>query len=125
MELKVKVEKKTRDAYIVSPVGYLNSQTYDRLDEKIATLLELMPKLVVMDMQGLEYLSSAGIRVILKTRDTLNKSDGKLVFMNLKPQIKKVFDIINALPSMKIFTGVDELDDYLDAIQKKVKAGNL
>jgi hypothetical protein len=41
--------------------------------------------------------------------------------MNLQPQIKKVFDIVNALPSMKIFASVDELDDYLDAIQKRVK----
>ena len=125
MELHVTVEKKARDAYIVFPVGFLNSQTYTKLEEKLTPILELLPKLVVMDMNGLEYLSSAGIRVILKTRDSLSKSEGKLVFMNLKPQIKKVFDIVNALPSMNIFTGVDELDDYLDVIQQKVKKGNL
>ena len=44
-------------------------------------------------------------------------------FMNLQPQIKKVFEIINAIPSMKIFTSMEELDEYLDIMQKKIKAG--
>jgi anti-anti-sigma factor len=118
-------KRRPGNAYIVSPIEFLNSQTYETLEDKVATVLDFLPKLVVMDMQGLEYLSSAGVRVILKTRETLRKSSGKLVFMNLQPQIKKVFDIINALPSMKIFTGGHELDEYLDAIQKKVKEGEL
>ena len=39
--------------------------------------------------------------------------------MKLKPQIKKVFEIIDALPSMNVFSGVQELDDYLDAMQQQ------
>ena len=49
----------------------------------------------------------------------LKKNDGKITFMNLQPQIKKVFEIINALPSMRIFSSIQELDDYLDVMQKK------
>jgi hypothetical protein len=43
--------------------------------------------------------------------------------MNLQPQIKKVFDIINAFPSMQIFASIEELDEYLDAMQKKASRG--
>ena len=125
MKLQIEVEQKARGAYIVSPVGFLNSQTYEKLEEQMAAILDYAPSLVVMDLKRLEYLSSAGIRVILKTRDRLNKLKGKLVFMNLQPQIKKVFDIINALPSMKIFASLEELDEYLDSIQKRVKSGDL
>ena len=125
MKLQIDIEQKARDAYIVSPVGFLNSQTSEKLEEQMAAILDYAPTLVVMDLKGLEYLSSAGIRVILKTRDRLSKSKGKLVFMNLQPQIKKVFDIINALPSMKIFASLEELDEYLDSIQKRVKSGDL
>ena len=71
----------------------------------------------------LNYLSSAGIRVILKARDALKKNNGKVTFMNLQPQIKKVFDIINALPSVQIFASIEELDEYLDAMQKKATCG--
>ena len=80
---------------------------------------------MVLDLKDLEYLSSAGVRVILKTREAMKKVNGKLVFMNLQPQIRKVFDIINALPSMQVFKSIEELDEYLDAIQKKVKMGKV
>jgi hypothetical protein len=41
------------------------------------------------------------------------------VFINLQPQIKKVFDILNALPSLKVFASIQELDGYLDAMQTR------
>jgi len=71
-------------------------------------------------MAEVNYLSSAGIRVILKTKKMLAAYNGKLVFMNLQPQIKKVFEIINALPSMRVFKDLNEMDDYLDRMQRKI-----
>ena len=43
------------------------------------------------------------------------------MFMHLQPQIKKVFDILNALPSLQVFASVAELDSYLDAMQKTAR----
>jgi anti-sigma B factor antagonist len=39
---------------------------------------------------------------------------------NLQPQIRKVFEIIMALPSLNVFESVADLDRYLTGIQKKV-----
>lgn len=125
MELAVDVKQKAQGAYAVFPIGSLNSNTYMVLEEKINSVLEKSPTLMVLDLKDLEYLSSAGVRVILKTRNAMKKINGKLVFMNLQPQIRKVFDIINALPSMQVFKSIEELDEYLDAIQKKVKMGKV
>jgi anti-sigma B factor antagonist len=41
--------------------------------------------------------------------------------MNLQPQIQKVFDILKAIPSLKVFVNIQELDRYLDSMQKKVR----
>jgi ABC-type proline/glycine betaine transport system permease subunit len=41
----------------------------------------------------------------------------------LQPQIRKVFEIIQALPSLNIFESVAELDRYLAAMQRKVREG--
>lgn len=125
MTLKVDCEQKAADVFVVRLDGSLNSNTYPTLEDQLAAIVEQKPRIVVMDMQQLEYLSSAGIRVILKSRDAIKKKEGKLVFMHLQPQIRKVFDIINALPSMKVFTSVQELDDYLDAMQKAVISGKI
>ena len=123
MSLSVIVEQKALNAYVIYPVGALNSNTYTVFEDKLNTVLKETPRVLVLDLAGLDYMSSAGIRVILKARDALRKNNGKITFMNLQPQIKKVFDIINALPSMQIFASIEELDEYLDAMQKAVKAG--
>ena len=122
-QLKVTIEQKAKDAYIVYPSGSLNSNTFQIFEERLDAILNESPKLLVFDLDELDYLSSAGIRVILKTRDALKKNNGNITFMNLQPQIKKVFDIISALPSMQIFASIDELDEYLDVMQKRVARG--
>jgi anti-anti-sigma factor len=123
MSLTVTVEQKAKGAYVFYPSGALNSNTFPIFEEKINLILKESPTLLVFDLDELNYLSSAGIRVILKARDALKKNNGKITFMNLQPQIKKVFDIINALPSMQIFKSIEELDEYLDVMQKKVTQG--
>ena len=43
--------------------------------------------------------------------------------MNLQPEYPKDFDIVSALPSMQVFHNNEELDDYLDVMQKKAMSG--
>jgi anti-anti-sigma factor len=122
-QLKVTIEQKERGAYIIHPSGSLNSNTSPIFEKRLDTILNDSPTLLVFDLDELDYLSSAGIRIILKTRDALKKNNGKITFMNLQPQIKKVFDIIGALPFMQIFASIEELDEYLDVMQKRVARG--
>ena len=117
MSLIVTSSQKVQGLYIVSSVGSLDSNTYRIFEEEVNSTLKKSPSIIVFDMEHLEYLSSAGIRVILKARKELKGNDGKVVFMKLQPQIKKVFEIINAIPSMKILSSIEELDEYLDSMQ--------
>jgi len=120
MALLVSAHPKALGAYVVTAAGEINGQTFPILENKMDQLLAEKPTLIVLDMADVSYLSSAGIRVILKTRKALSANAGKLVFMNLQPQIKKVFEIINALPSMRVFKDLKEMDAYLDRMQRKV-----
>jgi anti-anti-sigma regulatory factor len=58
-----------------------------------------------------------GIRVLVKAKKALQTRQAKPVFINLQPPIRKVFDILNAMPSLQVFASVAELDAYLDAMQ--------
>lgn len=120
MSLLVNSRQKALGAYVVTLTGEINGQTYPVLENELDQLLEEGPTVIVLDMAGVNYLSSAGIRVILKTKKVLTAHTGKLVFLNLQPQIKKVFEIINALPNMRVFKDLKEMDDYLDRMQRKV-----
>lgn len=123
MELTITVREKAGNVFVVSPAGSLDTDTYLMFERKISEVLDQSPAMLVLDLKRLDYLSSAGIRSILKTRNQLKSDGGKITFMNLQPQIQKVFDIIQAIPSMRVFSSMVELDAYLDTMQKKVKAG--
>lgn len=86
-------------------------------------ILGSSPTEIVFDMEGVDHISSAGLRVIFKPKKASGKNKGKVILVHLQPAVKKVFDIVQALPSMTLFTSIQELDHYLDSMQRKVKEG--
>ena len=67
MALKVGIEKKKDDVYVVSPGGSIDSETYMDLENKLQPVIEASPKVIVFDMKLVEYISSMGIGVIFTT----------------------------------------------------------
>ena len=104
--------------------GRLDTHTYAELDRQLAPLLASGIRSLVLDLAGLEYISSAGVRSIFKARKALSAHDGKVLVVNPQPQIQKVFDVVKAVPLEEIFTTIEEADAYLDAMQRKVLQGD-
>ncbi len=48
---------------------------------------------VIIDLEGLSYISSAGLRVILLIAKTLRKRNAELVLCSLSDSIREVFEI--------------------------------
>lgn len=119
MGFTVQIENREAGSYVVCPEGRLDAATTPAFEEKINPLLAPQTKTLILNLEKLIYLSSAGIRVIFKIRKTLAANRGTFIITNLQPQIRKVFEIINALPDTPIFQSIEEVDRYLDAIQKK------
>jgi anti-anti-sigma factor len=74
-------------------------------------------------MKDLEFLSSAGLGVIFMTMKELNNRQGKIMLINLQPQVQRVFEIIKALDGMNIFKDREEMDAYLADMQQQVLDG--
>lgn len=121
MPLKVKSSKRGPGVVVVSPIGSIDGSTYSILDEKMDEVLLQNPDVIIFDMEFADYISSTGIRVLLKTKKALKETSGRMVFMKLQPQIQKVFDILKAIPTLKVFASIAELDNYLDAMQKAAR----
>ena len=121
MPLKVKSTTRGPGIIVVSPIGSIDAGTFNVFDEKMDNILEQKPDVIIFDMEFADYISSSGIRVLLKTKKALKQTDGRMVFMRLQPQIKKVFDILKAIPTLKVFASIEELDNYLDTMQKAAK----
>ena len=118
MSLDIKINERERGVFVVSPTGLIDSDTYFELENKVDSILSSHPNVIVFDMQGVNYISSAGLGVILKAKKILSENAGNLCMVNLTKNVKKVFDMINALPEQDIFASVEELDSYLGHIQR-------
>lgn len=75
----------------VAPAGRLDTVTAPELEavlnEGIAGINEL-----IFDLKELEYISSAGLRVLLSAQKTMDKS-GRMVVRNVNELVMEVFEV--------------------------------
>lgn len=105
----------------VALTGALNTDTAPDFEKRLQTVIDGNHQLTVLDMKNLEYISSAGLRVIFKAAKQIKAAGRRLAAANRKPHIDKVFEILKALPDMAVFANDQELDDYLDTMQARVR----
>ena len=105
----------------ISLKGALNTDTAPAFEENLQSIVGEGHQLTVLDMKELDYISSAGLRVIFKAAKQAKADGRRLAAANRKPHIDKVFEILKALPDMAVFANDEELDEYLDAMQSRVK----
>ena len=119
MTLKVNAAVKRPGIFVVASIGSIDAAGNTIFQEKVTSVLNQNPDVLIFDMEFADYINSMGIRVLVKAKKAMKQRGGKIMFINLQPQIKKVFDILNALPSLKVFASIEELDGYLDAMQTR------
>lgn len=127
MSLALTYEQKAPGVFTMHLAGSLDTDTYQDYEAEVDRLYAEFPaiKVIILDLEGLSYISSAGVRVILATKKRLKSTCGELGILNMQAQIEKVFAIIKALPSLQVYGSIEELDRYLKVIQKKVLAGEM
>ena len=72
-------------------VGRLDTTTAPQLETELKRSIDGVTELA-LDFAGLEYLSSAGLRVLLAAQKVMNKQ-GKMVIKNVNETIMEVFEI--------------------------------
>jgi len=86
-------EEKQNDIHIFELDGRLDSNTSPALEEQISGAIARGTRQMIIDFENLEYLSSAGLRVLLKTTKDLKRLEGKLVLCSMADYVKEVFEI--------------------------------
>ncbi len=124
MPLTIEIHAEPHEGKRISLAGSLDTDTATQLQDKIDHEIDSTVHMVIMDLKRLEFLSSAGLRVIFKTKKYMDSHERKFMLLNLQPQVRKVFDIIKALDGMNVFKSQEEMDEYLTAMQNKVMDGD-
>ena len=124
LQIKVNPSGQKQNLYEVVLNGRLDTDTSPQLEKALSEILAKQVSAVRFDMAQLSYVSSMGIRVLLKTFKALRAKGAMFLMANLQPQIKKVIDIAQALPPETLFASIQEADAYFDAMQRKVLEGD-
>ena len=95
------IEKKiNNDAVTLIVSGRLDTQTAPELEKELDSILSGLKELT-FDMTNLEYVSSAGLRVILKAQKAMN-AQGSMKLTGVNDSIMEVFDITGFLDILTI-----------------------
>lgn len=89
--MSLKLEKNIDDAATLTLTGRLDTSTAPELEAELDSLLDNTTNLV-FDMRGLEYISSAGLRIILKAQKAMNRK-GSMKLIHVPEAVMEVFDI--------------------------------
>ncbi|MBO4267487.1 MAG: STAS domain-containing protein [Lachnospiraceae bacterium] len=84
-------ETKNGSELVITPEGRLDTTTAPELEQKVKELITGVTDLV-FDLSKLEYISSAGLRVLLSTQKIMEKQ-GKMKFINVSDIIMEIFDV--------------------------------
>ena len=95
------IEKKINgEAVTLIVSGRLDTQTAPELENELDSILSGLKELT-FDMTNLEYVSSAGLRVILKAQKAMN-AQGSMKLTGVNDSIMQVFDITGFLDILTI-----------------------
>ena len=86
------------DELVVSIEGKLNAMNAGTLDEKLQKELPGTQK-IIFDLAGLNYISSAGLRILLTVYQEMEERDpqGVMIVKNVNDLVKTVFDMTDLL----------------------------
>ncbi|MBR3661007.1 MAG: STAS domain-containing protein [Bacilli bacterium] len=83
--------KKDGNSLLINLEGRLDTNTFQDL-EKVTDNIDGIKKLT-FDFEKLDYISSAGLRVLLTCQKKMNNISGTMIIKNVKEEIQEVFDM--------------------------------
>jgi len=73
--------------------GRLDADSSPEAEKVVKEALEGQSTRVLFNLGALEYLSSAGLRVLLSTAKEMRRREGKIVLCSLNEFVKEIFEV--------------------------------
>jgi len=107
MDLGIEVDEGRSPFVVVAVRGEVDIATAPKLREKLVELASQGAQQVVVDLEGVEFLDSTGLGVLIGGMKRLRGLDGDLSLVCTQPRILKVFEITGLNRAFTIHETVD------------------
>jgi anti-anti-sigma factor len=99
----MKIQQTTRDGVtILAPTGRIDTTTSPALEDAVRAIFDAGSRALVVDFEGVEYISSAGLRVFLVLAKRMRDAGGHLVLCGMGQPVHQVFRLAGFLPLFTI-----------------------
>jgi len=92
---------------VIKVRGRVDSETAPDLDDALTKLLQDNNK-IVLDLAGVEYVSSAGLRAIVKAYQNANKSGGNVHLASASSSVEGILLTVGMMQMFKMFSTTEE-----------------
>ena len=100
-------EVRDRGVDVLAPAGRIDTTTVAALEARLAPLLMSPQPRVVIDFTGVDYISSAGLRILLVAARRVQGTAGGLALCGMGDAVRQVFQLAGFVP---LFTITDTRD---------------
>ena len=90
--MKTNIEQ-LEDKYLVTLEGELDTAAAADVEKTLQPLYSTSGKDVIIDCEGLEYIASSGLRILISILKGAKASGSKVIMRNLNDDIKNVFKL--------------------------------
>ena len=118
MSFEVTVDRRSPGVCVVTLGGRLDSAASAQCEAALAPTFADPPRILVFDLAELSFIASLGIRILFRARKIVEGAGGVVAVTNPQPAIVKVFQIVAALPEVRVFASLAEADAYLAQFQE-------
>ena len=112
-DFKVEMQKLPNDFILIKLKGFLDAYTYGEFEQTVTNLFNQKMYKLIVDMSGINYISSAGAGVFIGAIGVAQENQGNIIIVRPKPAVKEVFDLLGLT---QIFTIVDSMEAALSSI---------
>ena len=97
--------KRTGSTLIVQMMGELDHHAVDAMREKIdVKLLHEDIKNILFDFQGVNFMDSSGLGVILGRYKIVSAKGGKVLACSLNPRVRRIFELAGLENKIPVFS---------------------
>jgi anti-sigma B factor antagonist len=108
IEVDVSYTGDSENIAVISASGFIDTTTAPELEKKLEEQLALNKYRIVVNLENIDYVSSAGWGVFVSEIREIRENNGDLVLVNMSPDVYDVYELMEFSSILKSFDSLNE-----------------
>lgn len=118
IQVEVTYAGENSEVVVISARGFIDTTTAPELEKKLEEQLALNKYKLIVNLENIDYVSSAGWGVFVSEIREIRENKGDLVLVNMSPDVYDVYELMEFSSILKSF---DSLNDAISSFTGEVK----